>query len=370
MAILRGRGVKNYGWGFLLLLVLLLGASQALAVVVPGQGVPETVLDREQPQVQAVMRTQDRFAPGLMALPGVVGTATGLAADGRPGILVLVESLDAVRGARVPAALEGIPVMVRVTGKIVPLAKGGVPGAPGVSDSSSDQCSADSFGRFPRPAPIGVSTGHPAITAGTIGVRVKGAGNVYALSNNHVYASENQASLGDSVLQPGAYDGGTDPGDAIGILVDFEPIVFSTSASNRMDVAIALTSTGNLDSSTPCNGYGTPRSTTATAAINQSVKKYGRTTGLTNGRITGIHATVNVSYKQGTARFVDQLIIEPGGFSAGGDSGSLIVVDGKGKNKADDRKPVGLLFAGSSQITIASPIDPILERFAVTVDGQ
>jgi hypothetical protein len=354
----------------LLLAVLLFGASQAFAVVTPGGDLPEQALDRNQPQVQAVMHTQDRHAPGLMALPGVVGTATGLAADGRPGILLLVESFEAVRGAKIPAALDGVPVMVRVTGKIVPLAKGGTPGPPGGSDGTSDVCNPDTTGWFQRPVPIGVSTGHPAITAGTIGVRVTDGSNVYALSNNHVFADENLASLGDHVLQPGAYDGGIDPADAIGTLVDFQPIIFSASAGNVIDAAIALSSPADLGKSTPCDGYGAPRSTTATAAVNQNVKKYGRTTGLTKGRITGIHVTVNVTYGSGTARFVDQVLIEPAGFSAGGDSGSLIVVDGKGKSKADDRKPVGLLFAGSSLVTIANPIDPILERFSVTIDGQ
>lgn len=368
MTISFGR-VARFRLVFLLLAVLLFGASQALAVVTPDGGLPEQVLDRYQPQVQTVMKTQDRHAPGLMALPGVVGTATGLAADGRPAILLLVESFEAVRGAKIPVALDGVPVRVRVTGKIVPLAKGGIPGPPGGSDSS-DSCSVDPTDRFPRPTPIGVSTGHPAITAGTIGVRVTDGSNVYALSNNHVYAHENLASVGDHVLQPGAYDGGSDPADAMGILVDFEPIVFSASAGNLIDAAIALSSPVDLDISTPCDGYGAPRSAPAEAAINQSVKKYGRTTGLTKGRITGIHATVNVSYGSGTARFVDQLIIEPAGFSAGGDSGSLIVVDGKGRYKADDRKPVGLLFAGSSLVTVANPIGPVLERFSVTIDGQ
>jgi hypothetical protein len=93
--------------------------------------------------------------------------------------------------------------------------------------------------------------------------------------------------------------------------------------------------------------------------------KYGRTTGQTKGRITGINATVNVGYDSGTARFVNQIIIQPGSFSAGGDSGSLIVVQ-KG---ADARKPVGLLFAGSPLITIANPITAVLERFNVVIDG-
>lgn len=94
--------------------------------------------------------------------------------------------------------------------------------------------------------------------------------------------------------------------------------------------------------------------------------KYGRTTGQTKGRISAINATVNVNYgAPGVARFVDQIIIT-GSFSAGGDSGSLIVIQ-KGAN---ERKPVGLLFAGSANTTIANPIDFVLERFDVAVDGE
>ena len=128
--------------------------------------------------------------------------------------------------------------------------------------------------------PIAVSTGHPDITAGTIGARVKDiAGNVYALSNNHVYADENQADIGDTVLQPGAFDGGNNPADSIGTLSDFESIVFSTSASNRIDAAIALSSLAQLGNATPSDGYGTPNSTTVPVSdlfFRQTVLKYGR----------------------------------------------------------------------------------------------
>ncbi len=97
------------------------------------------------------------------------------------------------------------------------------------------------------------------------------------------------------------------------------------------------------------------------------VMKYGRTTGQTNGRIDAINATVDVNYgAPGVARFVDQIIIKPGNFSAGGDSGSLIVVQ-KGK---DSRSPVGLLFAGGFGITVANPIDAVLGAFGVTIDGN
>ncbi|MHC4440599.1 MAG: fibronectin type III domain-containing protein, partial [Planctomycetota bacterium] len=67
----------------------------------------------------------------------------------------------------------------------------------------------DRKGWCSRPVPIGVSTGHFAITAGTIGCRLTDGENIYALSNNHVYADENNGIPGlDNVLQPGPYDGG------------------------------------------------------------------------------------------------------------------------------------------------------------------
>ena len=202
---------------------------------------------------------------------------------------------------------------------------------------------------------------------------------MYALSNNHVYADENRASIGDNVLQPGPYDGGTEgpnplivDGDEIGTLYDFEPILFcnpypSNCPNNTIDAAIALSSTSLLGKATPSDGYGTPKSATVVPAVGMRVKKYGRTTGLSKGRIYAINATVNVGYDTDVvARFVQQIVITPGNFSAGGDSGSHIVVDG-GSN---DRKGVGLLFAGSPSVTIANPIGAVLNAFGVTIDGQ
>lgn len=61
-----------------------------------------------------------------------------------------------------------------------------------------------------------------------------------------------------------------------------------------------------------------------------------------------------------------KIIIRPGSFSAGGDSGSLIVI----RSGSEARMPAGLLFAGSSQVTIANPINAVLSRFNVTVDGN
>jgi len=287
--------------------------------------------------LQRAIEVQGKHTPALMGKTGVVGTAASLNYDGGPVVKVYVEK--AANFAGLPRQLDGVIVVPEVTGKI--------------------RAFGDTTARY-RPTPIGVSTGHPAITAGTIGARVTDGTNVYALSNNHVYADENRASLGDNALQPGAYDGGTDPGDAIGTLYDFEPISFGGS-SNVMDAAIVITSASLLNSATLPDGYGVPSSETATATPRLKVKKYGRTTSLTSGRVDAVNATVDVGYDTGVARFVGQIVIKPGPFSAGGDSGSLIVTE-KGNH------PVGLLFAGSTLVTIANPIDAVLNRFNVWID--
>ncbi len=120
------------------------------------------------------------------------------------------------------------------------------------------------------------------------------------------------------------------------------------------------------------DGYGMPKSDTispAELAINMNVQKYGLTTGQTNGQISAIGGTFDVQYPGGQcARFVDQIVIGTAGFSAGGDSGSLIVTD----DACNDRRPVGLLFAGDGvALTVANPIDAVLAAFpGLTIDGE
>ena len=82
-----------------------------------------------------------------------------------------------------------------------------------------------------RPAAPGVSIGHVAVTAGTFGAVVRDAdtGQPYILSNNHVVANQtdgrdHRADIGDAVLQPGPYDGGTLDKDVIGHLERFVPV--------------------------------------------------------------------------------------------------------------------------------------------------
>ena len=318
-----------------LLLAVLLATGSGLAAA-PGDG---------PGALGQAIAVQEAHANALLDRADVVGVAVGLRDGSQPTIRLYVVS-DSVRG--LPSQLDGIPVEIVVTGMFYAY---------------------DTTDRH-RPAPIGVSVGHPDITAGTIGARVvDGGGNVYVLSNNHVLANSNDAQIGDSALQPGPYDGGTDPADKIGELHDFEPIEFDGS-NNIMDAAIASSTTAELDNATLPEGYGVPGTTVVNATIGLAVQKCGRTTGCTNGQVEEVNATVDVCYASRgpfctqLARFVNQFTISPGSFSAGGDSGSLIVTNNSNNN------PVGLLFAGSDTRTIANPIGDVLDRFNVSIDGS
>jgi hypothetical protein len=348
---------------FIRLLVLLVTTSIFASSLANAQGAPAGLGSFQQAR-----EVHQRRSQGLFKNPRVVATGVGISGAGKPVIKVYIESGSA---ADIPAQVDGIPVEVSVSGRIV--ASRGVcnndnadpvacrpdePRAPPGSSSATD--------RYPRPVPIGVSTGHTNITAGTIGCSVKVGCHKYALSNNHVFADEGAAVLGDDILQPGPYDGGTAPADVIGTLYDFEPIIFSTAASNTMDAALIATNSSTVGVATLGDGYGLPRTSPIDAVPGMDVMKYGRTTGFTSGTVDAVDALVNVGYDSGIARFIGQIIIRPGSFSAAGDSGSLIVVDGE----SDDRRPVGLLFAGSNTFTVANPIAPILLRFGASIEGE
>jgi hypothetical protein len=357
-----------------------LAAALLVALALPALPAEAADRDARLAQIRAAMTVQRRHAANLMAHSDVVGTGTGLDEDGRPVIRVLTARPGV---SNLPARLEGVAVRLRVTGRIYALR--------GATCEASGDSICQTVERWPLPVPIGVSIGHPAITAGTIGARVTDGEDVYALSNNHVLANSNLASQGDAVIQPGTFDGGSlGAGDDIATLFDFEPIAFCEipfffcSQSNLFDAALALTSPGELGFATPGGefgstpGYGTPNPQIHPAYGNPAVlgdedlsqlqllavQKHGRTTGPTSGVIDTIGLTADVCYDELCslmARFTDQLGI-PGVFSAGGDSGSLVVTDD------GNRHPVGLLFAGSETQTIVSRIDLVLDRFGVTID--
>jgi len=229
---------------------------------------------------------------------------------------------------------------------------------------------ADRTNKF-RPAPGGVSIGHYAITAGTLGCVVKKDNVRVILSNNHVLANSNNAKIGDSIYQPGPYDGGTAL-DKMATLSAFVPIKFEGNSdgcnpvskviglakklfakvtgkafveSNKVDCALAkpLVNADVLDNLLELClpiGYGA-------TDIGQTDRKSGRTTAVTEGVVIGTDATVSVGYGDNlVAVFEDQLIYGP--MSQGGDSGSVLL--------SQSNRIVGLLFAGSDTITIANKI--------------
>src|SRR5262249_19194643 len=152
---------------------------------------------------------------------------------------------------------------------------------------------------------------------------------VYALSNNHVFAGVNTASVGDHILQPGPIeDGGADPADLVGTVAAYQAISFTSP--NVMDAAIASTTTDNVGTATLPDGYGSPSTIPVAPTVGQPVQKYGRTTGFTTGSINAVNVDVDVCYFPVTetvcfpgyqAHFVNQFSVPDGSvpFSASGD---------------------------------------------------
>ena len=241
-----------------------------------------------------------------------------------------------------------------------------------------------------RPAPGGVSIGHPLITAGTLGMVIRDKHEYpYILSNNHVLANCNDAQVGDQSWQPGKHDGGG-PGDTVGHLFKFAPIHFEDDGSACPIAAIIVfildllfkffgrrtrfvpkayqTNTVDCAISKPIElddisdeilGIGNPQGF-AEVAEGDKVKKSGRTTEVTTGVVQNVNGIVRVDYGGGRmAVFTNQLLITGEGMSAPGDSGSIIL--------NEDNKVVGLLYAGSDTLTIANKISDVISALGIEV---
>jgi len=316
-----------------------------------------------------VSEARQKHERALMRKKNVVGVGVGRRGN-EPAVTVFVEKKvpksELSSQDLVPRAVDGVRTDVVETGKIV---------AQGVYTDRRD------------PTPPGYSIGHVDITAGTFGCVVFRDGQTYILSNNHVLACSNEAEVGDAIVQPGPYDGA---GTIIAELSDWVELQFSqsgttcvmvkwlTKAANKLaevlgsrhrlagyrqaselnyaDAAIAVPCKddnivpGIVELGTP-EGVGEP-------TLGMDVQKVGRTTGLTQSTVEHVESTVRVSYGGGkTATFYGQAVT--GAMSEGGDSGSAVL--------DMDMNVVGLLFGGSKQVTIFSPIRYVRKLLGIEV---
>ncbi len=328
-----------------------------------------------------IVRVKEIHKSQILAKPNVVGVGTGYKrrggrAAGELCVVALVRQkiprAGLLKNEFVPSEVGGIPTDVVQVGHIKALT------------SPTERW---------RPALGGVSIGHYLVTAGTLGsvVRDASSGERLILSNNHVLANNNQAQIGDAILQPGRADGGQLNADTIGTLLRFEPIRFNETQAT-CDLALAFAQLGNMAARVMGSKhrvkafYSDPEASNLVdaalarpaddrevvdeilelgpvngalpAELGMNVRKSGRTTGLTSGRIVVLNVTVDVDYGNGNARFEDQIVSTP--MSQPGDSGSLLVA-------GEALKAVGLLFAGSDQATLYNPIAHVQSALGITL---
>ncbi len=321
--------------------------------------------------LRATMSVQNKHTAALMRNEGVVGTATGVDAAGKPVILVLTERK--LPAGKLPVSLDGVNVVEEVTGQIIALKGGGG----GVSHTAIQT----------PPIQLGTSGG-PALDlangfccGGTLGSLVQKGGNQYILSNSHVFAGDvvsggngRVSSIGDDITQPGLIDVNCTAGNAQ-VVADVSSLstLYPPGSTPNVDCAIAQARSGMVRTDGAILEIGTLSSQTQAAAVNMAVKKSGRTTGLTRSSISGLNATISVGYSDEcagasfTKSFTGQILIKNNGsrFLNSGDSGSLMVQDVTSNPRA-----VGLLFAGSSSIAVANPIGDVLGHLGATMVGQ
>ncbi len=236
------------------------------------------------------------------------------------------------------------------------------------------------------PVPLGTSGGNTQDTtlsgqqtfccAGTLGSLLTREGTHFILSNNHVLARSDLGSTGEAIIQPGLTENRCSASGAslVGNLSQFFNL--ENGPLPRVDAAIAVVAGGAVDplgtivqlGGTADGGLpsdGTPNPGPGVApSIGRPVAKSGSSTGITCGSIVAVNVTVRIEYRKGcssgttfSVTYSNQLDITGVGFSAGGDSGSLIVTQ-------DTADPVGLLYGGSDTDTVANPVSDVLQQLA------
>ncbi len=224
---------------------------------------------------------------------------------------------------------------------------------------------------------------------GTLGALVQDSnGNKYILSNNHVLAQSDEATIGSLVVQPGLIDGNCTPygenSSTVRPVASLSGYVPLSSSTTNVDAAVARINAGAVDAngsilqlgSIENNGAltsappaaGTGEAVTTANVSSLTVAKSGRTTGLTCSSIEALGASVEVRYYRDCAEtkfyltktYTNQLLIGGNSFSDAGDSGSLIV-------DTANAQPIGLFYAGGSDkkgngFGVANPIGDVLSE--------
>lgn len=217
-----------------------------------------------------------------------------------------------------------------------------------------------------------------ACCGGTLGSLLNRNGSFFILSNNHVLADSDAATLGDAVIQPGLVDTGTCTSTGTSTVANLSQFFkLEGNPANPVDAAIAQIVSGKVDTSgnilllgsgVDANGVPTAGAPLAgpgtSASLNDLVAKSGRSSGLTCSSIGSVSAAFSVQYQKGcgtgtmfTVQYKNQISVNGGTFSTEGDSGSLIV-------RQDTANPVALLFAGSNTDTVGDPIGNVLQAMA------
>jgi hypothetical protein len=216
-----------------------------------------------------------------------------------------------------------------------------------------------------RPAPAGCSIGL-GLATGTLGCFVTKTGDeskaIYALSNAHVIARDGNASPGADIYQPAKVDSPDSECPPFAQLTQAFPFTFSeTEFANLVDAAIAqVADPGSVDPDIMEIGQVAGLSE---ARQDMAVKKFGRTTELTFGTVRDVHFRTRLQFEMnrfgsvGSAGFRDQILVSR--FSDSGDSGSLVL--------DEDNNAVGLLFAGSDQVSICNKIQNVISALDVEI---
>ncbi|WP_405860972.1 S1 family peptidase [Streptomyces sp. NBC_00090] len=309
-----------------------------------------------------------RNADALTGAEMIRGVAVGLGgpyAEGAPGQPVLqvyvAERLTADQVRALLAETMNVPV-----GRDVPIE---------VIHSGIIRAASGAFRT--RPAPGGISVGHYLFSAGTMGCLAVGrsgaaANKLLCVSCNHVLAQNNNATLGDYLIQPGPADGG-DPftsADQIAVLENYGILDFS-GKRNYVDCAVGWCFPDRVTRSLfhlvgGVVQYFAISSQTRAATQNMWVGKMGKVSQLTYGMVTSTNWSGTIDYGDGDVAYFDrQISISNPGYTFGhrGDSGSIIWTADAATN------PVGLLFAvdETTGTTFANPIDWVLATLDINL---